>query len=53
MEPLLDGTILVPNPLPAFAARRRLLHVNGVSSDRAKQQRDLNRLADSTGERYA
>ncbi|WP_448514256.1 hypothetical protein [Parathermosynechococcus lividus] len=48
MEPLLDGTILVPNPLPPFAARRRLLHVNGVSSDRAKQQRDLNRLAELT-----
>ncbi|XFA72218.1 hypothetical protein RYO59_000440 [Thermosynechococcaceae cyanobacterium Okahandja] len=48
MEPLLDGTILRPNGAISGVARRRLLHVNGVSSDRAKQQRDLNRLADLT-----
>lgn len=48
MEPLLDGTILVPDAPSLYPWRRRLLHVNGVSSDRAKQQRDLNRLAELT-----
>ncbi len=48
MEPLLDGTILLPKGATPYLGRRRLLHVNGVSSDRAKQQRDLNRLAELT-----
>lgn len=44
----LDGTIILPdNPL-SVPLRRRLLHVNGIGSDAAKQLRDLNRLAELT-----
>ncbi|MDR7993317.1 hypothetical protein [Thermosynechococcus sp. TG252] len=44
----LDGTIILPgNPL-SVPLRRRLLHVNGIGSDAAKQRRDLNRLAELT-----
>ncbi|URR34542.1 hypothetical protein NBE99_07760 [Thermosynechococcus sp. HN-54] len=45
MTPLLDGTIILPDTPLGAPLRRRLLHVNGVGSDRAKQLRDLNRLA--------
>ncbi|BAY52802.1 hypothetical protein NIES2134_121180 [Thermostichus vulcanus NIES-2134] len=48
MTSTLDGTILLPQKPLSAPVRRRLLHVNGIGSDAAKQLRDLNRLAELT-----